>query len=91
MLLGLKRFPRSLRWPAPASAALILRKLMRLPVFRLALADLDKAIALHRDYSSAYRDRGYVYALMGQKGKAEADFAKAKQLNPVIAIDLPFP
>jgi len=51
-----------------------------------ALADFDKAIVLDPKNDLAYRDRGEVYLMTGELGKAQTDFAKAKSLDPSITI-----
>ncbi len=43
--------------------------------------NVDKAIRLNPKYAEAYRHRGIVYKIKGQLDKAEADFAKANELE----------
>ena len=49
--------------------------------YRLAMKDFDKAIKLNKNYASAYYQRGHCFRYLGQHKKADADFAKAKQLG----------
>jgi len=46
-----------------------------------AIADYDEAIRLKPDFAAAYYNRGYAYTKKGDKVKAEADLAKAKELG----------
>ncbi|MGO9108438.1 MAG: tetratricopeptide repeat protein, partial [Thermoguttaceae bacterium] len=46
-----------------------------------AIADFTEAIRLDPKHAAAYHSRGYSYALMGEKAKAEADFAQANRLG----------
>lgn len=48
--------------------------------FKDALLHHDQAIALNPDSAWFYRERGNTYRKMGDKPKADADFAKANQL-----------
>ena len=50
--------------------------------FDLAIADLDQAIKLEPNYSSAYWTRGLIYRDKGDKEKAADDYKKALSLNP---------
>ena len=49
--------------------------------FEKAIADLTTVVRLKSDYATAYGLRGMVYQEIGDKAKAEADFAKAKSLG----------
>ena len=46
-----------------------------------AIADFTEAIRLRPDYANAYSNRSRAYGAKGDKAKAEADFAKAKELG----------
>jgi Flp pilus assembly protein TadD len=46
-----------------------------------AVDDFTKAIELKPYCASAYNNRGAVYNVLGQKNKAQTDFAKAKELG----------
>ena len=50
--------------------------------FDRAIADLDQAIKLEPNFSSAYWTRGLVYRDKGDKEKAADDYKKALSLNP---------
>ncbi len=50
--------------------------------FDRAIADLDQAIKLEPNYSSAYWTRGLIYRDKGDKEKAADDYKKALSLNP---------
>ena len=50
--------------------------------FDRAIADLDQAIKLEPNYSSAYWTRGLIYRDKGDKEKAAEDYKKALSLNP---------
>jgi len=54
--------------------------------WELAIADLDKAIALNPDYALAYNNRGWVYNEKGRYKSAIADLTKAIELAPELAI-----
>ena len=43
--------------------------------------DYNKAIQLNPNFAEAYFGRGKCYEAMGDKAKAQADFAKAKELG----------
>ena len=47
-----------------------------------AIACYTEAIRLDPNDVRAYNDRGNAYQKIGEKGKADADFAKAKELEP---------
>jgi tetratricopeptide (TPR) repeat protein len=47
----------------------------------LAIQDYDEAIRLYPSYARAFNARGVALRALGQQGRADADFAKAKQLN----------
>ncbi len=49
--------------------------------FDLAIADYNRAIRLKPLFGEAYYDRGTAFLGKGEQAKAEADFAKAKQLG----------
>ena len=55
--------------------------LMRLRDFKLALYDATKLIQLKPDDGLYYKMRGRCYQLVGDNAKAQADFARAKQLG----------
>ena len=46
-----------------------------------AIACFSEAIRLKPDYAVAYNNRGVVYRKKGEPTKANADFAKAKELE----------
>jgi len=46
-----------------------------------AIADFTEAIRLNPKYAEAYYTRGVVYYDKGEQAKAEADFAKARELG----------
>jgi tetratricopeptide (TPR) repeat protein len=46
-----------------------------------AIADCTEAIRLNQEYAEAYYNRGVTYEKKGDQAKAEADFAKAKELG----------
>jgi Flp pilus assembly protein TadD len=46
-----------------------------------AVADYTEAIRIDPDDAIAYGNRGYAYDLLDEKAKAEADFAKVKELG----------
>jgi len=46
-----------------------------------ALEDADKALAINPNYPFAYNTRAAIYQQMGQGAKAQADLAKAQQLQ----------
>ena len=46
-----------------------------------AIADFTKAIELDPKYATAYYNRGSAYDDKGEKGIAEADWGKAKELE----------
>lgn len=52
-----------------------------------ALADQDAAIRLNSNKASYYADRAYTRERMGQIEEAEADYAHARALDPVISRD----
>ena len=47
-----------------------------------AIQDYDKAMRLYPDLAQALLDRGAAVRALGQKARAEADAANARQLNP---------
>lgn len=47
-----------------------------------AIADFSKVIELKPDFAEACWERGLVYQKIGQEKKANADFKKAKELDP---------
>jgi tetratricopeptide (TPR) repeat protein len=47
-----------------------------------ALQDYDKSIRLYPNLAQAFYDRGAALRALGQPARAEADLAKARQLNP---------
>lgn len=47
-----------------------------------AISDFGEAIRLRSDFAEAYWERGLVYQKTGRQNEAEADFRKAKELNP---------
>lgn len=47
-----------------------------------AIQDFDAAIRINPEYAEIYYDRGRAKAALGQKEAAEADFQKAKELDP---------
>ena len=49
--------------------------------FDKEIADCTEAIRIKPDYAKAYYNRGAAYREKGDKAKAEADFAKAKELG----------
>lgn len=49
--------------------------------FQTALTHHDKAIALNPDSDWFYRERGNTYQKMGDQQRADADFAKARELQ----------
>ena len=49
--------------------------------FKQAIQDFNKAIELNPNYAAAYNNRAYCYQELGDKAKAQADFAKAKELG----------
>ena len=49
--------------------------------FQMALTHHDKAIALNPDSDWFYRERGNTYQKMGDQQRADADFAKARELQ----------
>jgi len=49
-----------------------------------AISDFTKAIELKPDYARAYMMRGRAYEALGRREEAEADHAKALELNPEI-------
>jgi tetratricopeptide (TPR) repeat protein len=46
-----------------------------------AIADCTEVIRLNPSFARAYKNRGLAYRLIGEQIKAEADFAKAKELG----------
>ncbi len=48
-----------------------------------ALSLFDKAIESEPDFYQAYYNRGVTYELMGEREKAEKDFEKVLEINPV--------
>ena len=46
-----------------------------------AIADYTEAIRLNPEYADAYYYRSLAYQQKGNQSKAEADFAKAKELG----------
>ena len=54
----------------------------RLTQFELALADFTRAIEIDPKDEDAYRERGNVYLLKGELGKAIEDFNKIIDINP---------
>jgi Tfp pilus assembly protein PilF len=46
-----------------------------------ALEDADKALSINPNYPFAYNTRAAIYNQMGQPAKAQADQAKAQQLQ----------
>lgn len=49
--------------------------------YKLAIADYDDAIKLAPNHALAYHNRGICYQQLGDNAKAQADFAKAKELG----------
>lgn len=49
--------------------------------YEKAIADFIEAIRFDPKHAAAYHFRGYAYSQMGEKAKAEADFAQAKKLG----------
>jgi len=49
--------------------------------YNRAIADYDQAIRLDPKYALAYFVRGLVYQKIGNAAKADADFAKARELG----------
>ena len=54
---------------------------MLLGNFKQAIADATKAIQINPKYVPAYQLRGKIYQKLGDEAKAQADFAKAKELG----------
>ncbi len=57
---------------------------LKLDDFAGAIDDYDNAIRLHPKYANAYNNRGKAKQALGQHEDAEADFTKAKELDPDI-------
>lgn len=53
-----------------------------------ALADYNKALEIDPRYAEIYANRGIVWLRMGQKAKADADFAACLALKPGIQSSL---
>jgi tetratricopeptide (TPR) repeat protein len=49
--------------------------------FAGAMDDYDMAIKLNPEYVEAHNNRGIAKKVLGKHEEAEADFAKAKELN----------
>ncbi len=49
--------------------------------YKLAIADYDETIKLAPNHALAYHNRGICYQELGDDSKAQADFAKAKELG----------
>ena len=47
-----------------------------------AIEEFSKAIEIYPSYAQAYYSRGYAYKMRGAIKESEADYAKAKKLNP---------
>jgi Flp pilus assembly protein TadD len=50
-------------------------------LYEEALADFDKAIELQPDNATAYKGRGSLYEFLGEYGLADADYARAAELE----------
>ena len=53
----------------------------RLPVYRQALDDYDRAINGGLNTANAYLSRGHAYSNLGQDQEAQAEYAKARSLE----------
>lgn len=51
--------------------------------YERAIADLDAAIALDPDYDSAFYVRGFAYQSIGDCDRANADWNKAIEIDPI--------
>ncbi|MHB8862744.1 MAG: tetratricopeptide repeat protein [Pirellulaceae bacterium] len=49
--------------------------------FQQAIVDFNRAIALRPDYGVAYYNRGVAHRKLGDRAKADRDFAKAKSVG----------
>ncbi len=47
-----------------------------------AMKDFDEAVRLDPNFASAIYNRAVLFRYLGQQGRASAEFAKARQLNP---------
>jgi Tfp pilus assembly protein PilF len=54
---------------------------INLKQYEAAISDLNRAIEIDPNYSSAYNNRGRYYQEIGEFEKASADFEKATQIN----------
>jgi tetratricopeptide (TPR) repeat protein len=74
----------ALRGDASAEALRMRAKLYAMDVVQpgLALADLDKLVAMKPKLAEAYRQRGFVFQALGRYSHALADFDKAIALQP---------
>lgn len=52
------------------------------PALHLAVTHFTKAIEIKPDSGRSYMGRGWAYLMMDDSGRAQADFAKALELNP---------
>jgi tetratricopeptide (TPR) repeat protein len=55
---------------------------IRMEKLDLAMADLDRVVAIAPDYVFAYDNRGEVWRLRGNNDKAIAEYAKAIKIDP---------